>query len=55
MSGSTGLLVNIDVDDLPRAIAQLEERVPDLEPYEPGFVPIERPQGTDAKRSRWRR
>lgn len=52
---SPNQLAGVTFDDLPRAIAQLEERLPGLEPYEPGFVPVERPQGTDAKRSRWRR
>ncbi|GAA3537225.1 acetyltransferase [Aeromicrobium flavum] len=52
---SPNQLAGVTFDDLPRAVAQLEERVGDLEPYAPGFVPIERPAGAASKRSRWRR
>lgn len=52
---SPNQLAGVTFDDLPTAIAQLTERVPDLDPYEPGFVAIERSSGAGTKRSRWRR
>ncbi|MBC9227101.1 antibiotic acetyltransferase [Aeromicrobium sp. 636] len=52
---SPNQLAGVTFDDLPRALDQLDERVSGLEPYEPGFVPIERPVATGSKRSRWRR
>lgn len=52
---SPNQLAGVTFDDLPRAIAQVRERLPDLEPYEPGFVPITPPAADSGKRSRWRR
>lgn len=49
---SPNQLAGITFDDVPTALEQLRERVGDLEPYEPGFVPITPPE---AKRSRWGR
>lgn len=52
---SPNQLAGVQFDDLPRALDQLEERVPDLEPYEPGLVSLRPPTGAPQKRSRWRR
>lgn len=50
---SPNQLDGISFDDLPRALDQLQERVGDLEPYEPGFVPITAPHPKPQRR-RWR-
>jgi len=52
---SPNQLSGVAFDDLPRAIAQLEERVDDLEPYAPDVVSVEPPSAPRAKRSRRRR
>ncbi|WP_313405471.1 DapH/DapD/GlmU-related protein [Aeromicrobium sp.] len=52
---SPNQLAGVAFDDLPRAIEQVEERLPGLEPYEPGFEPIRPPAPERDKRSRWRR
>lgn len=52
---SPNQLAGVTFDDLPTAIAQVSERLPDLEPYEPGLVPIVPPPSEAPKRSRWRR
>ncbi len=52
---SPNQLAGVTFDDLPAAISQVSERLPDLEPYEPGLVPIEPPTNETPKRSRWRR
>ena len=52
---SPNQLAGVQFDDLPLALDQLAERIPDLEPYAPALESIRPPQQASAKRSRWRR
>lgn len=52
---SPNQLAGVQFDDLPRALDQIEERVPDLEPYAPALESIRPPASALDKRSRWRR
>lgn len=45
-------LSGISFDDLPTAIAQLRERIGDLEPRAPEFAPVEKPAAKPAARRR---
>lgn len=48
-------LSGIQFDDPALAARQLHERIPDLEPYEPGFVEIRKPEEPARKRLFFRR
>ncbi len=52
---SPNQLAGVAFDDLPRAMDQIDERLPDLTPYAPGFETITPPEPESTKRSRWRR